>query len=212
VNSFVYLCNTPHSGTWIGCSPEILLSGHEREWTTVALAGTQPLLPDGTLPTEWDDKNRREQALVSEYIASQLRSLSVRYEAEGPIGVKAVSLAHLKSIFRFSLPNEITLGKALAHLHPTPAVCGTPKQESYRFILNNEGYDRRYYSGFVGYVDPEGVTDIYVNLRCARVDGHEYHLYAGGGLLKSSVKQHEWIETQRKMRTILSLIEEQEIQ
>ncbi|MDO4756915.1 MAG: chorismate-binding protein, partial [Parabacteroides sp.] len=58
--SYIYLCHTPETGTWLGCTPEIILSGEKGAWHTVALAGTQPLL-NGTLPTEWDQKTEKSR-------------------------------------------------------------------------------------------------------------------------------------------------------
>ena len=63
----IYLCHTPVTGTWLGSTPEIILSGSSQHWKTVALAGTQPIL-DGVEPTEWSNKNKEEQAIVAEYI------------------------------------------------------------------------------------------------------------------------------------------------
>lgn len=61
----IYLCHTPASGTWLGSTPEILLSGHGKEWHTVALAGTMPMQNE-VMPTDWDKKNREEQGYVAE--------------------------------------------------------------------------------------------------------------------------------------------------
>ena len=75
-----------------------------------------------------------------------------------------------------------------------------------QFILENEGYERRYYSGFVGWLDPEGVTDIYVNLRCMEIRSDEAKLYAGGGILTSSDILSEWEETGDKMKTMKNIL------
>lgn len=203
--SYVYLCHTPESGTWLGSTPEIILAGKKGEWHTVALAGTQPLL-QGELPAYWNDKNREEQRIVATYIRKQLFRLGIRSVEEGPYSARAGELAHLKSDFRFSLPDNNKLGDLLNRLHPTPAVCGLPKEESYRFILENEGYDRRYYSGFIGYLNPEFHSDLYVNLRCMNVQTDTLILYAGGGLLASSVLEEEWTETEDKLQTMRAVL------
>jgi isochorismate synthase len=91
-------------------------------------------------------------------------------------------------------------------LHPTPAVAGLPKEEARRFILENEGYPRRYYSGFAGWLDTAGRSDLYVNLRCMHIRPHRLTLYSGGGLLPSSVMETEWRETEDKLQTMLSVI------
>ncbi len=205
IHSYIYLCYTPQTGIWLGSTPEIILSGEKDEWNTVALAGTQPL-QDGRLPRVWDEKNRKEQDYVASYIRRQLLSLGIRSTESGPYPAYAGALSHLKTDFRFSLKDNKSLGDLLNVLHPTPAVCGLPKEEAYRFILQNEGYDRRYYSGFIGWLDPEGRTDIYVNLRCMHIEDEQLTLYAGGGLLASSELNDEWLETEKKLQTIKRLI------
>ncbi len=204
--SYVYLCYTRETGTWLGATPEILLSGRGGEWHTVALAGTQPL-DQGELPASWDAKNREEQELVAGYIRNRLSAMDIRISEEGPYTVRAGELAHLRTDFRFSLPDTDHLGDLLDALHPTPAVCGVPKEEAYRFILNEEGYDRQYYSGFIGRLDPQGAGDLYVNLRCMRIGHGSLTLYAGGGLLPSSVLSEEWKETEDKLQTMHRIIE-----
>lgn len=205
MRSYVYLCHTPQTGTWLGGTPEIILSGEKGEWHTVALAGTQPLR-NGELPTHWSDKNKREQQLVSNYIYDQLKSLGIDSVMEGPYSARAGALCHLKSDFRFTLNENKKLGDLLNLLHPTPAVCGLPKADAYRFILDHEGYDRRYYSGFIGWLNPEGRTDLYVNLRCMHIENSLFTLYAGGGLLSSSELSDEWQETEDKLQTMKALI------
>ena len=91
-------------------------------------------------------------------------------------------------------------------LHPTPDVCWLPKDTAYRFILENEGYDRKYYSGFIGWLDPEGRTDLYVNLRCMHIEDEQLPLYAGGGLLSSSELNDEWQETEKKLQTMRRIL------
>ena len=204
--SYVYLCHTPATGTWLGCTPEIILSGKNGEWHTVALAGTQPL-QNGELPTEWDDKNREEQEYVSFYIRKQLQALGIKPAETAPVPVRAGELSHLKSDFRFPLPDNKKLGDLLKRLHPTPAVCGLPKEETYHFIRENEGHDRSYYSGFIGWLAPEEKSDLYVNLRCMNILPDAFVLYAGGGILASSEAESEWLETVAKMQTMMRLLD-----
>lgn len=204
-HSYVYLCYTPQTGLWLGSTPETLLAGERNEWQTVALAGTQPLR-NGRLPQTWSAKNQEEQEYVSDYIRSRLRSLRISAREEGPYSAYAGALAHLKTDFRFSLADNGRLGDLLELLHPTPAVCGLPKEEAYRFILDREGYDRRYYSGCIGWLRPDARTALFVNLRCMNIDSDTLTLYAGGGLIRSSETQDEWRETERKMQTMNRLI------
>ena len=207
VHSYVYLFHTPQTGFWLGATPEILLAGGKGEYRTVALAGTQ-FLQEGKLTAPWSEKNIREQAFVTEYIGGCLRERGVRFTLEGPYTATAGELAHLKTDIRFRLSSVEALGDILQTLHPTPAVCGLPKEEAFRFILSHEGYDRSYYAGFLGRWEPEGKTALYVNLRCMQCgEGAEkIRLYAGGGILPASVCEEEWMETERKLQTMKYVI------
>ena len=200
--SFVFLFHTPQSGTWLGSTPEILLAGTGSEWQTVALAGTR--FPN-TGNISWDDKNLREQHLVTSYLLKQLTTFRVAAEINGPYTIKAGKLAHLRTDFSFSLPVNPRIGTLLKTLHPTPAVSGLPKEEAFRFINEQEGYDRRYYTGFLGMLDPLAETNLYVNLRCMEIGKSSLTLYAGSGLLPSSTCRDEWKETEQKLKTMASI-------
>ena len=201
--SCVYLFHTPESGTWLGSTPEILLTGKGNTWQTVALAGTRY---PGSGYVSWDDKNLREQHLVTSYLLRQLTTFRITPEIHGPYTVRAGSLAHLKTDVRFELPVETAVGSLLQALHPTPAVSGLPKEDAFHFILDHEGYDRRYYTGFLGMLDREVETTLYVNLRCMQIRKSSLTLFAGSGLLASSSCREEWKETEQKIGTMGSII------
>jgi isochorismate synthase len=204
-DAFVYLCHTPVTGTWFGSTPELLLSGENDSWQTVALAGTRRIKDNQDV---WDAKNIREQHIVTAYLEKQLRIKNLIGSISEPYTVRAGQLMHIKTDFRFRMPEQANVGDLLDFLHPTPAVCGYPKTEACRLILAHEGYDRAYYSGFAGPLNKEGKTDLYVNLRCASMSGKGLVLYAGGGLMPDSELKSEWEETEVKLQTLLSLIKE----
>lgn len=96
----IYLCHTPASGTWLGSTPEILLSGHGKEWHTVALAGTMPMQNE-VMPTDWDKKNREEQGYVADYIRRIAKRFGNKMTEKGPYTARAGQLVHLKTDFLF---------------------------------------------------------------------------------------------------------------
>lgn len=204
-SNFVFLCNTPESGTWFGCSPELLVSGQDDVWHTDALAGTQDVVAKDK-EVIWDDKNIEEQQIVVQYMREQLLKAEIESVHSKPRTITSGNLIHLKSEFTFHLNKQTGVGDLLNILHPSPAVCGFPKDEALRFIMNNEGYDRAYYSGFVGCIDSDGSTNLFVNLRCMNITSKILTLYAGGGILPSSNVMAEWAETEHKLQTILSVI------
>lgn len=197
----VYLCRTAEGGVWFGCTPEILLSGCRSHYSTVALAGTMAVQEGGARTVEWSTKNIEEQRIVADYIRQKLYGYADVIE-EGPYTSRAGHLIHLKTVFHFTPAGAGFVPSLVEELYPTPAVCGLPKEKARRFIEENEGYDRGYYAGIVGMLDETGETELYVNLRCARIDGCTAHLYAGGGILPTSELEQEWTETEEKLKTI----------
>ena len=210
---FIALVSAPQCGTWLTATPEVLLENLPQSdlWRTIALAGTMRLRDDELdgegLHLRWSTKNIQEQRYVASYIADTLKRLGLDYREEGPRTVRAANLVHLRSDFTFSLSNNGTrVGALLDALHPTPAVCGLPKKEALEFILQNEPVPRRYYCGFMGPVNSQCSTHLYVTLRCMQIASQHYRLYAGGGLLCDSVCDKEWRETEAKMETMRQIV------
>ena len=212
---FISLVSTSKSGVWLIATPEILLEGKEHDWHTVALAGTMKLEGDSLMgegeKVTWATKDIQEQRIVTTYIAECLEQFTGDFWEEGPRTVRAANLVHLRSDFTFTLPDGRHLGDLLHALHPTPAVCGLPKRETFNFIIQNEHTPRRYYSGFMGMLDPENSTHLYVTLRCMNIEGSHYHLYAGGGLLTDSTVSQEWLETEAKLETMRRVIRQSNV-
>lgn len=204
-DAFVTLFSTPQSGAWLIATPEVLLARDGNRWRTMALAGTMNYSEQ--IP-QWSEKNVHEQAYVSQYIRACLENISNDIETSQPYTVRAGNLVHLRTDFSFSLAEDAGVGEVLETMHPTPAVCGLPKQEAHRFIVENETCDRSYYSGFSGPFDLNGDTAMFVSLRCMRILEDRYRLYAGGGILPQSEEEQEWKETEAKMQAMLSLVEE----
>lgn len=203
-NEYVYLCHTPLSSTWLGATPELLLSQKDQEWKTVALAGTRQEL---SKPTTWDTKNQQEQAIVAEYIDKLLADHNCVLTKSDTTTAHTGKLEHLKTEFTFTPQNtSIKLGSILSSLHPTPAVCGMPKALTYDFIVNNEGHNRRYYSGFLGEISKHS-AQIFVNLRCMNIQPDNLFLYAGSGLLPTSSVDMEWNETELKLEVMKAIID-----
>ncbi len=199
---FIALVFTEQSGLWLAATPEVLLTGDGQQWKTVALAGTMAWADQ----LQWSEKDVQEQRYVATYIAEQLGKFAKEFSEEGPQTVRAGHLAHLRSDFNFTLLENANAGQLIEAMHPTPAVCGLPKKDALRFIMQNEHHDRSYYSGFMGPMGVEGQTSLFVTLRCMRIYENAYRLYAGGGLLKGSDEEQEWQETEAKLDTMRNII------
>ncbi|MEJ7664473.1 MAG: chorismate-binding protein [Hymenobacter sp.] len=139
---------------------------------------------------------------MARYIVNCFKQVRLReYQETGPRTVAAGQLLHLRTDFEVNLrnvPAATSLGTDMLRLlHPTSAVCGMPKAAALDFLRRHEGYDRAYYSGFLGPVNvaAPGVSRLFVNLRCLQVRAEEAILYAGTGLTADSDPLREWQET-----------------
>ena len=206
-NAFVYFLHIPGQCSWMGASPELFFQKKEETCKTVALAAT--ILNRGQTEINWGEKEKTEQALVSEYLESVLKANGISdYNINGPSTVKAGNLFHLKTEFLFPFESvKGRFGNLLKHLHATPAVCGLPKNNALRLINKTENYDREYYTGFLGLVNNNGESHLFVNLRCLQFVDDGAVLYTGGGITADSIPEKEWEETIHKAQTLLSVME-----
>lgn len=205
-NAFCYCWFHPKIGLWMGATPERLLKADDKKFSTMALAGTQK--SQGLAEAIWEKKEMEEQQFVTDFILNNLKELTSEVAISSPYALKAGALLHIKTDIEGVLNDNSNLKQVISVLHPTPAVCGLPKQEAKDFILENEGYDREYYTGFLGELNKEAFnketlkSDLYVNLRCMKIKDNQAHLYMGCGITKDSDPGKEWKESVNKSMTM----------
>lgn len=197
--AFKALVHTPQHGTWLFCTPELLITGSDNDWYTMALAGTRT---PSQLP--WDTKNRREQVLVTEFMREVLTPLSDEINESEPENLRAGNIEHLCTRFHLRMPPGRLL-LLLDQLPPTPAVCGSPVAAARKLLLTYPDIDRSCYAGYLGPWG-KGEVHLYVALRCMQIFPGFCRLYAGGGLMPDSVEESEWQETAAKMQTMRALL------
>lgn len=210
--AMVSVFSSPLTGTWLGASPEMLVKlDAQQHFHTSAVAGTQPYNPGTDLRTiTWTQKEIEEQALVERYVISCFKRIRLReFEEHGPRTAIAGNIVHLKTDFEVDMTatRYPQLGSVMLQLlHPTSAVCGMPLEASLAFLKAHEGYQRQFYSGFLGPVHVSQESHLFVNLRCTQLFGKDALLYAGAGVLGDSDPEKEWQETELKMNTLLEVI------
>lgn len=195
---------------WLGATPEILLSMNRDSFRTISLAATRMNAPENRDITSWSTKEKREQQYVTDYISAILNDFEISSAKKGKTYLRrAGNLLHLCTEFTCDA-KEINgkLTPLLRALHPTPAVCGMPKEDVRDFVSSIEKHDRQYYSGFLGpvHIFADQIL-LYVNLRCVRVLPEHARVYVGGGITADSVAEDEWSETVLKTKTILSVLQ-----
>lgn len=202
--AFVVLMHTSEHGTWMGISPERLLVAQDDRVRVDALAGTRAL---DRSAEPWGQKEQEEQELVTSDVLNTFVHLHLKeVQLHGPETIDAGGVQHLRSIVEADL-EDVPLADVLIAMHPTPAVCGSPRETARDLIRELEGHERRLYTGFWGPWSADGTTELFVNLRCLQVFDGKALLYVGAGITAGSDAELEWSETAHKARTWLQLIE-----
>ncbi|MDE6554320.1 MAG: chorismate-binding protein [Muribaculaceae bacterium] len=211
-DAFVFMFSTKSSGTWIGASPELLLRKDGEFLSTMALAGTRP---SSSLDKEWDEKNRDEQAMVTEFIIDCLMRHCGTVTAGKTFTKNAGPIEHICTPISAYMPDSALgeeyeesysnrLRRLLTELSPTPALCGSDRAKSLELIRNLENFPREMYGGFCGPNEINGVSAFFVNLRSAKVSPEAAAVYVGSGITALSSPENEWKETEMKSKTIIN--------
>lgn len=208
--TFRYLCYTAETGLWLGSTPELLLESDVASGVirTMALAGTRNCDDSGP----WDEKNIYEQSLVRDSIISTLEEAGLTVKAGKTKDRKFVNIKHLCT--EITAFGHADIPSLMRELSPTPAVAGFPRDKALDEISLYETHRRNCYGGFVGIRKGEDYH-AYVNLRCCFMApvSHDYkkcgwlcNLYAGGGLVASSVEEDEWNEAEAKTSALARIL------
>ena len=209
-SAFKYCFYHPKIGLWMGASPEQFLRIEKNKISTIALAGTQEVSDYHNI--EWENKEINEQKIVSDFIVHNLSKFSNSVTISKPYNFKAGKLIHIRTDIEAIIDSPLKIEAIIDILHPTPAVCGFPKATSKEFILKEEGYDREFYAGFLGEWNKDfqtftkGTCDLFVNLRCMKINNLQATLYMGCGINKGSVPKKEFMETFHKSQTMKKVL------
>ncbi|MFB3388100.1 chorismate-binding protein [Flavobacterium sp. LAR06] len=204
-STFTYCFSHPKIGFWMGATPEQLLKASGSVFETTALAGTQKAVSEEYI--SWQQKEKDEQQYVTDFIIKRLREVASSVNVTEPYSIKAGSIWHIKTDISGVLKENSTLEEVIDTLHPTPAVCGLPKKKAKVFIIENENYERTFYTGFLGelnssFAHKAASSDLFVNLRSMQIKDNKAILYMGCGITKESIPEKEWEESVNKSMTM----------
>ena len=187
----------------VGASPEMLIAARGGTASSRVLAGT--CKPGEGQALASSAKDLREHALASESVSSILERLCLDVRAQGPFLLTLPNVTHLATDIHARL-GAAHLLDLVAALHPTAAVCGTPRDAAMHLIEELEDTERGRYSGPVGWVDTAGNGEFAIALRCGLASGTRLRLFAGAGIMPDSDPDLELTETEAKMRPLLDAL------
>ena len=201
----------PGNGTaLVGASPEILAEVQGRTIRATAVAGSAPSPASAAGRRRFaarlleSAKDRAEHDFVTRHIEGVLTDLGCRVRPTGsPAVLDLGAIQHLETEVTAEVPPGATALELLAALHPTPAVCGYPRDPARAILREAETFDREWYGGPVGWLASDGDARFVPALRSAMWKGDSWRLCAGAGIVAGSDPEREWEETELKFRPML---------
>jgi menaquinone-specific isochorismate synthase len=207
---YVFSVGNGQGQSFIGASPERLLSVCDRTLITDALAGSAPR--GRTLPEDAElaqrllnsDKERHEHQVVVDFIRQTLTQFGLKLRFLDVPGLLQLSnIQHLHTPIQTVLPTGLHPLEILAALHPTPAVAGLPRDIACEQIQQYEQFERSLYAAPIGWVDAQDNAEFIVGIRSALLDGNRARLYAGAGIVSGSDPEREFAEVRLKLQALL---------
>ncbi len=199
--------------TLVGASPELLVDKRGRQVRSLPLAGSTPRQADATADHDaaqvllQSAKDRHEHRVVAEFVLDTLAPYCGQLTApETPVLASTATMWHLATPVEGQLRRDVSALELAAALHPTPAVCGTPREAASALIAELEPFDRGFFTGAVGWCNPNGDGRWMVTIRCAELAGTSARLWAGAGIVPGSDPVAEADETGAKFRTLLDAL------
>jgi isochorismate synthase len=196
--------------TLVGASPELLIEKRGSTIRSTPMAGSAPRQSDLAADREAarvlseSAKNLWEHRLVVEFVLDTLTPYCRDIQAPAhPVLASTKTMWHLATPIDGRLKVDASSLELAAALHPTPAVCGTPRAEARALIGQLENFDRGFFTGAVGWCDAAGDGRWTVAIRCAEFEGATARLFAGAGIVAGSDPEAEVAETSAKLRTML---------
>jgi len=201
----------------VGATPELLVRRERGLVTSRVLAGTirrtgddeHDLALAASLARSSKDLEEHEFATASlaEALAPFCTAMNV---PETPFVLHLPNLMHLATevtgVLAADSPSSLEIAGAL---HPTAAVCGTPREAARRLIAELEAIPRDRYAGPVGWVGADGDGEWGIALRCAQqqADLSVLRLHVGCGIVAGSDPQAELAESIVKAQPIITALQ-----
>ena len=210
---FTFSYSRGEGSSWIGATPERLIRVAGRDFQTEALAGSTPRGRDSTEDSALasrllaSEKDLREHKHVVEAIRAGLEGMAeVIRVGHHPHLLRLSNIQHLRTPIEGVSKPEYSILDFAERLHPTPAVCGVPGEKADHLIGELEPFERRLFTGFLGWQKPSGEGELVVALRTARITGKKARLFAGAGIVEKSDPVGEWRETEAKLDAMAGAI------
>lgn len=223
-SSYLFCLQLNRKTAFVGCTPERLFHLKDDEIRTEALAGTVKRSASSNevdmLSELLSQKNLEEHRFVVDYIRTALSDSGVSVETNGPHIRRLPRLMHLATDVRGNCSGVSkyqegsqnlerterapSVFRALETMHPTPAVCGMPRERTWKELQELEDFDRGFFAGPLGWFTSYS-GEFCVAIRSALIHESNITAFAGSGIVQGSESKSEWEETELKMSAFTDL-------
>ena len=209
---YIFSTSNGKGQSFVGASPERLISVQNRQLVTDALAGSAPRGNNSTEDLHLANsllknrKEKREHQAVKDFTLERLQSIGLKPQQLPLQILKLSNIQHLWTAIYAQLPPDVKPLEIVELLHPTPAVAGVSTEAACEKISDYEKFDRSLYAAPLGWVDSEGNCEFIVGIRSALIDGDRARLYAGAGIVSGSNADKEFDEVQLKIQSLLKAL------
>ena len=202
-----YLFSVNQNKKFFGSTPEKLIHLHDNKIKSDAIAGTYPKKNKYKKYELLNNKKElNEHNFVIKHLSETLKKYLKNIKISKSKILELTHLYHIQTSFTGKLSKQIHILEILYNLYPTPAVAGYPIKKTINEINKNESFSRGWYSGCFGWFDQNGNGEFDVSIRCAIGENNKLIVFSGGGIVKGSNLEKEWLETESKFKHLLSSI------
>ncbi len=200
--------------SFVGASPETLARINGKEIIVEILAGSADRGKNNGEDEEIErdilrnEKNLSEHKIVVDNVRENLQKISGKIEVSEPGIKKLMNIQHLKSEIKLDLDDQMSFINVIGKIHPTPAVCGAPRDAALSFIKKTEPHQRGLYAGLIGWLNLQNEGEFVLAIRSALASGNKLIAYAGCGLVSGSSPDEEYKETELKLKPFLTIFNE----
>jgi isochorismate synthase EntC len=198
-----YYVKLSENALFCGISPEWIYKRQKNKIYIDAIAGTS--LKENLSSLE-DQKIIEEFNFVKVGIIKSLKDLIINGSfLEKDQILFANHLAHRFNYYHGQLHQGVCDQALLNTLHPTPAICGFPKDESLKLIDKIE-ISKRYFFGAPVGVFNEKLAFMALGIRSCYIQKNEAFFFSGAGIVRDSDPEEEWKELMNKINLMQSII------
>ena len=188
-------------------SPELFIQKTGAILKAMPMKGTASALSSGASSLSEDPKNQAENVMIVDLLRNDLSRISLPGTVQVPKLFEVArhgDVLQMTSTVQSEIKPNTSLYSILQAVFPCGSVTGAPKKRSMEIIQELEPFDRGYYCGALGWLDPNGDFAFSVPIRTIEIDqdaqshNNQFTLGVGAGITIDSDAEQEWEECQIK--------------